>query len=358
MRIHNGGIRIRAVCASVSSQWQSNRKETTAGEDARIRRFIKKTGVSGRYLAGEKQTASDFCVCAARKIMEEKEIDPQDIGVVIFVTQSGDYRDPAGAAVIQHRLGITTDCIAFDMNLGCSGFVCALAAAGAVLQNSDRRFALLLCGETAARERDPDHPVLSGNADRMLFGDAGAAVLLEKDAASEGMTVFVKTDGSRFRSIIVPYGFYRNPVRPAHAAGDVYMDEISVFNFSTTEVPQLMKDYMRFMNKKPQDYDYLVLHQANKFIMDRIVKLTGFSGQQYLVSIDRFGNTSSASIPLTLVNQFGDLEQEKQMRILSCGYGVGLSWAVAGFLVDVSDILPLVHTDEYFEDGFQVNKKM
>lgn len=355
MWIENHNIKIKSIGAAVSNHWQSNLEYGGVCGDAKIQKFIKKIGVKGKYLAGPRQTASDLCVAAAQKILKESQVPPGDIGVVVFVTQSADYRDPSGAAVIQHRLGISENCIAFDVNLGCSGFVCGLAIVGALLHNSASKYALLLCGETAARERDPQNPRLAGHADTLLFGDAGTATLIEANDKSDGILVSAMTDGNRFHKIIVPYGFYRNPAYPQESSGDVYMDEIEVFNFSTAEVPLQINDYMEKRGTKPEDYDYLALHQANKFIMDRIVKQTGFQEEQYLVSIDRYGNTSSASIPLTLVDKLGESDGRKEVRILCCGYGVGLSWATAEFDASVESILPLVHTDEFFEDGFAIN---
>lgn len=353
MIIKNDTIKVLSVCAAVSNNWVSNSGD---GDNSKASKFIKKIGVEGRYVSGSKQCASDFCTVAAESIIREKGINKDDIGVIIFVTQSADYRDPAGAMVIQHRLGISDDCIVFDINLGCSGFVCGLSVAGSLLRNSTHRYALLLCGETAARERDPNNPRLKNNADTKLFGDAGTATLLEKDDECEGITVSVKSDGNRFDKIVVPYGFYRNPSYPENSDGDVYMDEIGVFNFSTTEVPELINEYMGMKNTTPESYDYIVLHQANKYIMDRIVKKIGFPNEKSLVSIDRFGNTSSASIPLTLVNSFGETDEKKDIKVLCSGYGVGLSWAVTEFMLNTADILPLVHTDEYFEDGFGIEE--
>lgn len=272
---------------------------------------------------------------------------------MILVTQTSDYRDPSSAAVIQHRLNIPDDCITFDINLGCSGFVCGLGVAGRLLSGCSQQYVLLLCGETGAREKDPSNPKRKGNSDTMLFGDAGTAILLEKDERSTVTDIFVKNDGNRYNSIIVPYGGYRNPSYPDEIGADTLMDEIGVFNFSTNEVPEMINMYMSEHSCTSEDYDFLVLHQANKYIMDRIAKKTGFDFEKSLVSIDHFGNTSSASIPITLVHNFGNTTETKELSLLCCGYGIGLSWAVAELKVNTEDILPVIQTNDYFDDGYR-----
>ena len=130
------------------------------------------------------------------------------------------------------------------------------------------------------------------------------------------------------------------------------MDGIEVFNFSTEEAPQQIIDLMKLMNTTPDDYDYLVLHQANKIIMKQIEKITGFDEAKSLKSISNFANTSSASIPTALVNNLAD-DDGGMAHFLLSGFGIGLSWSTVDCYFNKSDILPLIKTNEYFEDGYQ-----
>ena len=130
------------------------------------------------------------------------------------------------------------------------------------------------------------------------------------------------------------------------------MDEIEVFNFATSEATAQINDYMEKQEKNPEDYDCLVLHQANLMILKRIGKKTGFSKEKVLISLDRFGNTSSSSIPITLVYKYGECDDERTINALCCGFGVGLSWSTVALPINVKDIYPLVHTDEFFDDGY------
>lgn len=344
------GIEIAGIAAAVPETWQSL-EEQFAGiskeKQKMVKKFRKSTGVKGRYLCGNRQTASDLCTAAAEKLLTEKQIDRNRIGVLIFVTQTADYRSPASAFVIQHRLQIGTSCIVFDVNLGCSGYTCGLNIASSLLLQSDAEYALLLCGDTSAREKDPNHATFTTNADRMLFGDSGTATLLRKNSGASEITMLSASDGSGFKMIMTPYEWYRNP---AKGEGSTIMDGVNVFNFSTEKTPEMLNNLMQECSTKPEDYDYLVLHQANIMIMDRIAKLTGFSEEKSLKSIETFGNTSSGSIPNTLVNCLGEQDGDT-IRCLMCGYGVGLSWSAVDCTLKIADILPLVRTDTYFEDG-------
>lgn len=354
MRSFIKGVKIDGIASAVPTEWMSLQEQFSDADDNKkneIKKFIKKTGVTGRFLAGPRQTASDLCYIAADKLLSEKKIDRNNIGVLVFVTQTEDYRSPASAMVIHYRLGLAESCIAFDVNLGCSGFTCGINIASSLLLNSYSDYALLLCGDTSAREKNPAKKEFVSNADSMLFGDSGTATLLVKDNMAPDMKFISATRGSGYNMIITPYEWYRNPV--TRGDGVNYMDGVEVFNFSTTDVPIMIKNLMQETENTPDDYDCIVLHQANKMIINRIAKLTGFSDDKTIQSIDKFGNTSSASIPNTLVYNYGS-ESEGIMHCIMCGYGVGLSWSVVDCYIDKDDILPLIKTDVYFEDDYYV----
>ena len=343
-------IRIIGMAVAVSNTWDSVR-EMSDEDAAVINKFIKTTGVEGRYSASPKQCTSDFCFAAAEKILKEKGISRDEIGVLIFVTQTSDYRIPATACVLQDRLGLSKSCIAFDVNLGCSGFTYGMTILGSLLMNSQTRYGLLLAGDTSAREKSPKEKSKIGHSAELLFGDSGTATLVEK-GSSDGVLVSSHTDGSGFKAIITPYGGYRNPDRPESEVPGARMDEIAVFNFATSDAADQINDYMKMSGTTPEDYDCLVLHQANLMIMKRIGKKTGFPMDKVLVSLNKFANTSSSSIPITLVDKYGDAKEDRVIKALCCGYGVGLSWSTVALPINVKDIFSLVHTDDYYSDGY------
>lgn len=348
-------IRVVGMAAAVSSTWDSVRELSNEGE-AIINKFIKTTGVEGRYSAAPKQCTSDFCFAAAEKILAEKGVDRNEIGILVFVTQTSDYGIPATACVLQERLGLSKSCIAFDVNLGCSGFTYGMTILGSLLMNTKTKYGLLLAGDTSAREKSQREKKKFGHSAELLFGDSGTATLVEK-ASADSIYVSSHTDGSGFKAIISPFGGFRNPDRPDNEVPGTRMDEIAVFNFATSEATAQINDFMKETGTTPEDYDCLVLHQANLMIMKRIGKKTAFPSEKVLISLNRFGNTSSSSIPITLVNQYGESESNQMIKALCCGFGVGLSWSTIALPVNVKDIFPLVHTDDYFTDGYVSNEK-
>lgn len=345
-------IRIAGIAAAVSNHWESVRDLSDESE-AVISKFIKTTGVEGRYSASPKQCTSDFCYAAAQELLVKKRIKREDIGALVFVTQTTDYRIPATAHVLQHRLGLSENLIAFDINLGCSGFVFGLYVVSAIMQTSEIKYALLLAGDTSAREFSTKEKTKNSHSGSLLFGDAGTATLLEK-AESKELCFSLNADGNQYKAIFAPYGFWRNPDAPANVGNSSQMDEIGVFNFATGKVPDQINEYMNKSGTTPENYDCLSLHQANAMILKRIGKKTGFPMEKVPITMKKYGNTSSSSIPLTLVDLYGEGQSPRVINSLCCGFGVGLSWGTVGISVRGEDILPLIHTDEYYSDEADV----
>lgn len=342
------GIKITGIAGAVSNNWTSLESMITEENRDTIEKFSAMTGVYGRYEAGMYQTTADFCYAATKYLMAGKDVEPDSIQALIFVTQTPDYRIPATACVLHHRLGLAKDCLAFDVNLGCSGYTYGINIVASLMSSSNINRALLLVGDTSARERSRVRKTKETNAARMLFGDAGTATLLEKSDTAGKIEVVSRTDGSGFKAIISPYGGFRNP----DMVGGSIMNDVDVFNFTIAEVPKMIKEYLTYSGTSPDNYDGLFLHQANLYILKQIAKRTKFPMEKVPISIDTFSNTSSASIPITLVKHYGENTEERNLDTLLCGFGVGLSWSLVSAGVNVKDILPLVHTDEYYLDGY------
>ena len=215
---------------------------------------------------------------------------------------------------------------------------------------------MLLCGDTSAKEKGTQkNKNKASHSAALLVGDGGAATLLEKNKSCPEIIVSSKTNGEGYKAIISPYGQWRHPNIPEGSDGVTLMDDIVVFNFATDEAVRQINEYLQYTNSSPEDYDCLALHQANLLILKRIAKKTGFPTEKNLISIDKFANTSSASIPISLVNAYGDINEEKKLHVLCCGFGVGLSWATMAVEIDTNSILPLQHTDEYYDDKYLNN---
>lgn len=343
------GIKISCISACVPK----NRVDIAAmaedpNEDPKfVKSFIKKTGIAGKHKCGMDQTAADFSYSAAKQMENAGKYLPEEIGVLINITQNPDYRTPSTALVLQHRLGLPKNCIAFDVNLGCSGFVYGVSMAASLLKTSNASKALVLIGDTLARGRKGLAIGQRSSNTTLLFGDASSAVLLEKSECSN-MTSGLMSDGSGHKALSTPYNAWKHPVGPE----SIPSDDIAVFNFTINEVPSIITEYVEKIGTTMDDYDALVLHQANMMIIKNIAKRVGMPIEKVPVSLDRFGNTSGASVPLTIVDKYGECEEAKKVRLLTSGYGVGLSWGVMEVEICTDDILPLSFGEDHYDDGY------
>jgi len=327
---------------------------STFGKDD-VQKFSKMTGVASRHVTVQEQTASDLAYAAAEHLIKHKSIDASSIEVLIFVTQTPDYRMPSTACVLHHRLGLSKDCLAFDINLGCSGYVVGLQTISALMHSSNIKRGLLLVADTINKGIAPED-----KSSCMLFGDAGAATLLEKRQDSPAIHTAMRTDGNGYKAIIIPAGAYRNMDVPKEKTlwgdgnirsdYDLYMNGADVFNFTLSEVPILINEFMADANTTVEDYDALILHQANVYILKQIMKRTKFPKEKTPISMDRYGNTSVTSIPLTIADSYGSISNGG-VRLLMCGFGIGLSWGVVSCVLETDDILPIIETDKIYMDG-------
>lgn len=317
--------------------------------EAEIEKFKRTTGIYARRISGDNQTASDLAYAAAKSILAKKSIQGSEIDAVVFVTQCADYVKPATAYVLHHRLGCSKDCIAFDINLGCSGFTYGVYVLASLMMTSNIKNALLLLGDTEGKERVLDIALEEATLNTLLFGDAGAAVLLQKSQDAQDISCAFRSDGDGFKNIYDPVG-WRHIEQKKH---ETHMDGMAVFSFAINEAPALIKEFLNEQGEQPSDYDCLALHQSNFSIMKQIIRRSGFTPEKVPVSIDEYANTSVVSVLTALVKRYAG-EQEGAARILACCYGVGLSWGVLSFHIKKSDILPPVFTDEYFDDELKI----
>jgi len=293
--------------------------------------FIATTGVRERRNDSSILT-SDLCFSAAEKLIGDLGWNKEEIEALILVTQTGDYILPATSCILQNRLGLSKDCYCEDLGLGCSGWVYGLSTIASLMQTGNIHKALLLVGDTGLFSPDDD----------LLFGSAGTVTALEYDEQASSMYFNMGTDGSGYDAIIIPDGGARNPFRKesldiieieGHKYNSIQsqMKGMDVFSFGITTAPKAIKKLAKRFEFEVSDADYLVLHQANKKMNDMIVKKLGFDEAHAPLSLDEFGNTSCASIPVTLVTRMTKPLMEGHVRILACGFGVGLSWGAVYF---------------------------
>lgn len=315
-----------------------------------VDKFVAMTGASTKYTALPDQTTGDLAFVAARRLLETRGVLPTEIGALIFVSETPDYKTPATAFVLQSKLGLPKESICFDINLGCSGFVNDMNVLCALMQSSNIERGLLLAGDTMSKTVSPeDHSVC------MLLGDAASATLLVKRENAPDITTSFMSDGEKYRSVIIPAGGFRKPialeerveVEDGNFRGeyDFYMDGANIFIFSTSDVPKFLNQFLDERGTGAEDYDGLVLHQANAFILKRFAKRVKFPEEKVPQSITRYGNTIGASIPVTMVDAYAGKE-DKELSLLTCGFGVGLSWGAVEMKINGGNILPMIFSDE------------
>lgn len=350
-------IKVAGVAAAVPARRVLSESYGSVLGEETVRKLIEKTGVRQCYHAHEKQTASDLAFSAAEYLMREKEISPASIGVLLFVSSCPDYSIlPPTSMVLQKRLGIPQDCIVYDINLNCSGFVYGLQTAASLLLSTTARRALVLIGDTMSKNVSPY------DTSRILFGDGGAAALLEKTPeAGTAMRFGLRSDGNRFTSIIVPAGGFRRPrifdedavkTDEKHRSADhLHMNGLDVFNFAMRDVCRLLADFEEYFQISPRELDAVVFHQANLSILRQLTRKLKIPSEKVPISITRYGNTASASLPVAICDAFGASVENGTKNIMICGFGVGLSWGAAALALDTDAVLPVIHTDDYYSDG-------
>jgi 3-oxoacyl-[acyl-carrier-protein] synthase-3 len=290
------------------------------------------TGVRQRRIAPPGTCATDLCEAAARRLLAELNWAIESVDALIFVSQTPDYLLPASSCALHGRLGLSKHCAAFDLNLGCSGYVYGLWVASQLMASGLQRV-LLLVGDTISRIVSP-----GDRSAAPLFGDAGTATALERGDSPMPWVFELGTNGAGQQHLIVPAGGFRQPhtqataVRTEREGGnvrsdeDLFMDGAEIFAFSLTEVPRLISRVLAEAGWTSDTADRFVLHQANLFMLKHLAKRMKLPPEKVVLALEEFGNTSSASIPLAMTQTLAGQLREENLRLVMAGFGVGLSW--------------------------------
>ncbi|MDE6770644.1 MAG: ketoacyl-ACP synthase III [Muribaculaceae bacterium] len=330
------GVGVKALAAAVPHTIIDNYKYTEYFPEDQVKEVVDKVGIYQRRFADEKTCSSDLCFAAAEKLIADNDINREEIDLLVFISQTPDYRMPATSVLLQHRLGLPNSTIAFDVNLGCSAFIYGLSIVFSMMQNKGLRKALLLDGETRSKVYSP-----KDRRSAFLFGDGGVAALIERDDKFGESFFSLNSDGSRGDLIKINGGGYRKPSsietlkeKVVDEFGNIrsdeqgYMNGGDVFNFVIREIPKDIKKMLAYSGKDLQDFDFYVLHQANNFINSYLAKKLKLDLSKIPTTIAKYGNTSSVSVPLTIVDQLqGKMDGEK--LLLLSAFGVGMTWATA-----------------------------
>lgn len=326
-------VRVRGVAAAVPVGIRTLADDAALFDAAEIQKVSASIGVVQRHVSPSLTTA-DLCQAAAERLLAQAQCAAADVDALIFVSQTPDYPLPATSCCLQARLGLATECAALDVNLGCSGYVYGLwLAAGMIAAGAVHRV-LLLAGDTSYRTCSTEDRSVA-----LLFGDAGSATLLERDAEAGPCHFVLGTDGSGEPHLQVPVGGYRQRFSPEalvrqeceggnrRSGVELYMNGAEIFAFTLRAVPPLIKGVLARASLAATDVDYFVFHQANRFMLEHLFKRLKLPPERCVLGLRDYGNTSSASVPLALVTELRDRLQTAATSLVLAGFGVGFSWA-------------------------------
>lgn len=323
--------RIVAISACVPKNVSSNFNPHYKATKKELLKSVDTIGIKEKRYVDQDVCASDLCAYAALQLFKDNDIDPSTIDVLLFLSQTPDHKIPATSPILQHKLGLSKSTACLDLSLGCSGYVYSLSTAFAYASMNGINRVLLLVGDTFSKIVNPEDKINSP-----LYGDAGTATLIEKDKNSESF-FHLMSDGSGYASVMLPAGQCRLPYSnktteviedengSKRSDSQLFMNGMDVFNFTLKAVPKAIKEVLSFSEKSLDEIDLIVLHQANKFITDFLIKKLKYDISKVPYCLEKYGNTSSPSIPLTISSELRyngvDLK-----NVVLCGFGAGLSW--------------------------------
>ena len=311
--------------------------------------FDNTVGIKNRYLASDDICTSDLCFDAAERLIAGLGWDKESIDVLIFGSVTGDYKTPPTSGILQDRLGLPTSTFVLDIPMGCCGSIYAINVAGNLLSAGTVKRALLLVGDTALRMGS-----MKDKSRVPLFGDSGTAMALEYDPTAEKIIIDFNTLGSGYQALMTPHGGFRNPITKEsfveedfgngiiRAPKDTLINGMDVFSFAITKPPVSIKSIMENLNiDKDNDVDFFLIHQANKLIVDRIVKKLKLPLEKVPYDLQEYGNLGGASIPMLMTHNLINELQERPLTLLCSAFGLGLTWGTMVLKTKPMTVLPV-----------------
>lgn len=281
--------------------------------------IIERTGIRARYIAGEGETTSTLATEAARKAIEAAGIAPSDIGLIVLATATPDQTFPASATLVQTALGID-DCVAFDVQAVCSGFLYALSVADSMIRGGTARHALVIGAETFSRILDWEDRTTC-----VLFGDGAGAVVLKAEEGNRGvLATRLHADGRHNQLLFVDGG-----PSTTQTVGKLRMKGQEVFRHAVTNLAQVLREVMDEAGLTVEDIDWVVPHQANRRILDATARKLGLPAERVIVTVDEHANTSAASVPLALDTAVRDGRVKPGDLLVLEAMGGGFTWGAA-----------------------------
>lgn len=331
-------VRIVGMSACVPKQIEENLDLPIFSSRQEAEKVIASTGIERHRRVTDDVTASDLSVKAVSQLLNDLGWMPEDVDCLLYVCTSRDFIAPQTACILQDRIGLRNDCFVMDLPLGCSGWIYGMSTIASLMSHGTFKKGLLIAAETNTRNRS-----MADRTVRPLFGDAATATALVFSPEASDMNFMFGVDGSGYKAVWTEYGGMRCPVTEdavkakevepgvIRKGTDMVVNGMDVFAFAIKQPPRALKEMIVKYDIDIEKIDFLILHQANKFIDEKIRKSVKVSADKVPYCLEDFGNVTSASIPLTMVTRCADTLSTKPCHLLACGFGVGLAWATMQF---------------------------
>lgn len=342
-------IKIKGLSVCVPKNTVENSTYSIVPESER-QDFIQAIGIERRRVAEDGVCTSDLCQKAAENLISDLGWNKEDIELLVFVSQTPDYRMPATSCVLQHRIGLPRTCMTIDVSQGCSGYVYGLSVVGPLVSSGSIKKALLLVGNTQNKNLN-----YNDKSTWPLFSDAGSATAIEYcPEGGDSLKLSYMTDGGGEKTIIIPDGGYRNMVSPAsfveheYDGGikrnnlNIFMQGDDVFAFVISNIPKATKAMYEHFNINPDTIDYFLIHHASRFIISKLKKKLNIPDDKTPIILKDFGNSSNASIPIIMAKEIREEVLNRPLRLYISGFGVGLSLGVGVISVNRLDCCNLI----------------
>lgn len=307
------------------------------------------TGISEHRVAPENMVCSDYCVIAANQLLDAMGWEKDSIDAIVYVPLARDYNEPNTANILQDKIGLSTECLAIDLPMACSGYIFGLSVISSLMQTGFLKRGLLFAGDTQSK--------MISRLDKTLWpinGDSASVTALEFDNTAKPMSFILRGDGSGYQALIAPASGVREcPTASSfdmktiadgiiRSRNNIQMDGMAVFNFAIRQPFKTISDLCDHDNLDINTIDYLLLHQANKMIDEKIRKKLKLPEEKVPYSLDEYGNSSSGTIPMTMSARLQQQLKSQELNLIMCGFGAGLSWGAAHVVTDKITVLPII----------------
>ncbi len=344
------GVKLSSIIGAAPAYIEDNLMNPIFNDLYDAEKYVKTVGVRYRRIADESTCTADLFVPAFNKQMELLNWDKDEVGILIVITQTPEYVSPLQSIILQDRLGLKKTCLCLDVPLGCSGYIYGNFLIASLMQSHQIKKGVLLTGDTLTKQASK-----KDRSTQPLFSDAATATAFELDTTASDMFFDLGNDGSGFKNIMVKDGGYRNRFSEESLKYvdkgegvclrgiDTIMIGMDVFSFAISTAPKTVNQLISKYNIDADSVDYFVFHQANMFLNEMIRKRLKLPVEKVPYSLHDYGNSASATIPITILDKIQNEIQEKSLKMIFSGFGVGLSWGAMYIETKNVVVCPIIH---------------